>query len=122
MAKQDEQKIENVSDFFQKVMKEIKDIQTLTVKTVIGDLKHTADDNYQFDQNTQVDGIVSDINLLKGDAITKMSKSFAKDHPELREYHLQKEKEGHEIIRKNLEVIRDLAKTLFNLENKKFED
>jgi len=122
MADQITQQTNNVSDFFQKVMDEIKDIQTLTVKTVIGELKHTANDQYEFEQNSNVDGIISEINLLKGDTTTKMSKSFATNHPDLRAYHLQKEKEGQEIMRKNLEVIRDLAKTLFNLENKKFED
>ena len=57
-------------------------------------------------------GIVSEIKLVTGDVTTKMTENFMEGDNPLRDYHMVKESQGQEIIRKNVELLKTIASAL----------
>jgi hypothetical protein len=53
---------------------------------------------------------MSQIDLLQGDITTSFSPEFLQPpYDEIRKYHADREKQGHEIIEKNLQALKDLV-------------
>lgn len=103
--------------FIDKVSQKLKDLTTLTISTVIQDEKfeYSHNDNKIVEAktgNTQVDGMVSEIQLVDGDISTKMTRNFLDNHSDLKDFHQAKEEQGQEIVRKNIELIKTIATTL----------
>ena len=63
----------------------------------------------------------SQINLLTGDISTAMTEKFVSDYKELREYHMLRESQGHEISKRNIDVLKEIVKAIgiFNEEKNK---
>jgi hypothetical protein len=60
---------------------------------------------------------VSEVQLVSGDITTRVTPEFGKNNAQLMEYHLVKENQGQEIVRKNLQVVKEIGTTLVSLLN-----
>lgn len=102
----------------------LSELTRLEVNTLVG--------NYSFNQapdkknttlknDSTADRMCSQINLLTGDISTAMTEKFVSDYKELREYHMLRESQGHEIIKRNIDVLREIVKAIgiFNEEKNK---
>ena len=69
--------------------------------------------------DSTADRMSSQINLLTGDITTAMTDKFVTEYKELREYHTSREKEGHEIIEKNIKTLKDIVDAIVELTGKK---
>jgi hypothetical protein len=58
------------------------------------------------------DRMCSQINLITGDITTAMTEKFVTDYKELREFHLTREIQGHEIVHKNIETLKEILNAL----------
>ncbi len=108
--------------FFDRVMEKANDLATLTIHTIVGEfslspdqgtLKATADTNNSEEMFTRID-------LIDGDITTALNAKFMEDqYQEIRKLHMEREKNGKEIIQKNLETLEKIAETLVSIMNKK---
>jgi len=115
MADLEKSKTQKTS-FLNKIGNTLKDLETLTIRTIVGDLKYDSTKNkYVHEDGQNIDGIISEIHLAKGDIDTKMTEKFVSEYAVLREYHQLKEIKGQEIVRKNLELIKQIAETIISL-------
>lgn len=102
----------------------LSELTRLEVNTLVG--------NYSFNQapdkknttlknDSTADRMCSQINLLTGDISTAMTEKFVSDYKELREYHMLRESQGHEIIKRNIDVLKEIVKAIgiFNEEKNK---
>ena len=102
--------------FMTKMLEGLQELETLKIRTIVGELKYDAKkESYVHDEGQYVEGIISEIHLAKGDIDTRMTQKFAGEFDALREYHQTKEIQGQEIIRKNIELIQEIAKTIVEL-------
>lgn len=58
------------------------------------------------------DRMCSQINLVTGDITTAMTEKFVNEYRELRDFHLSRESQGHDIIRKNIETLKEILGAL----------
>ncbi len=94
----------------------LEKLETLKIRTIVGELKYDAKTkNYVHNDGQQVEAIISEIHLASGDIDTRMTEKFTGEYEALREYHQMKEIKGQEIVRKNLELIKEIAKTILSL-------
>jgi hypothetical protein len=85
----------------------------LEIKTYIGDMTYVeADKKASFTNNANVEGIHSTINLLQGDIRTEMSKNFHDNYQDLLKFHQTREKNGQEIIKNNIALVKELVETI----------
>lgn len=107
---------EQKNSFLVKIGNILKDLETLKIRTIVGELKYDATKKkYVHEDGQNVDAIISEIHLASGDIDTKMTERFTGDYEALREYHQMKEIKGQEIIKKNLELIKQIAQTILAL-------
>ncbi|MHC1775009.1 MAG: hypothetical protein AB9834_06290 [Lentimicrobium sp.] len=105
--------------FIQKAIRGLSQLTTLQVNTMVGDYKFIEDSKGKIDY-TRLDPTSTDqrmssvINLISGDISTAMTEKFATEYKDLRDYHLIREAQGHEIIRKNIEVLKEIARAISN--------
>ncbi len=105
-----------MKEFFEKVGSKLQDLSELKIRTLVGDITfNEKEDSFDFKNGQKVDGMISTINLVSGDIDTKLSPKFATEYELLREYHLIKENQGQEIMKKNMELLQSIAKTLITL-------
>ncbi|NOX46261.1 MAG: hypothetical protein GXO89_04710 [Chlorobi bacterium] len=115
IAKNKEQK----PSFMEKMLEGLEGLETLKIRTIVAELKYDATTkNYVHDDGQSVEGIISEIHLATGDIDTRMTEKFTGDYEALREYHQMKEEKGQEIIRKNIELIQEIVKTIIDLGDK----
>ncbi len=112
--------------FVEKAIKGLEKLTTLQVNTMVGDYRFInegetgKDPDYTKLNPTSTDQRMSSvINLISGDISTAMTEKFAVEYKELRDYHLIREAQGHEIIRKNIQVLKDIAEAISNSLSKK---
>ena len=104
------------STFMTKMLEGLEKLETLKIRTIVSELKYEAETNsYVHDDGQNVEGIISEIHLATGDINTRMTKKFTGEFDALREYHQTKEVKGQEIVRKNIELIQEIAKTILTL-------
>lgn len=99
----------------------LSELTRLEVNTLVGDFSFNQDQN---GKNTTIkndstgERMSSQINLITGDITTAMTEKFVVEYKELRDYHTAREEQGHEIIKKNIEVLKQILDTLIHLEEK----
>lgn len=108
------------NQFFDNTLKAIENVSELKVRTLVGEFDYKPVDGsnkyeIQFKSGANIEGMVSKINLVTGDIDTEISPKFATDYEQLREFHLAKETQSHEIIRKNMEALKEIAVTIADL-------
>ena len=102
----------------------LSELTRLEVNTLVGNYTFNQDANKK---NTTIknystaDRMCSQINLLTGDISTAMTEKFVADYKDLREYHQMRESQGHEIVKQNIEVLKEILKAIgiFNEEQNK---
>ena len=110
------------SIFFEKMGEALKNLETLRIRTIVGEIKYDAAKNdYVHKDGQNVEGMISEIHLASGDIDTKLTPKFLKEYDTLREYHQTKELKGQEIVENNLKLIREIANTILALGKEKPE-
>ena len=110
---------EQKPSFMEKMWQGLQDLETLKIRTIVAELKYDAKTkSYVHDDGQSVEGIISEIHLATGDIDTRMTEKFTGEFDALREYHQTKEVKGQEIIRKNIELIQEIVKTIIHLDKK----
>lgn len=105
----------NKKEFLTSVITGLSNLTRLEVNTMVG--------NYSFNQdangaNTTLktdstgERMCSQINLITGDISTAMTDKFVVDYKELRDFHQVRETQGHDIINKNIEVLKEILSAL----------
>ncbi|MBK6963277.1 MAG: hypothetical protein IPH20_04875 [Bacteroidales bacterium] len=119
-----------MSDFVKTAIEGLEKLTTLQVNTLVGNYKFINEkekqeggdvepDYTKLDPTSTDERMSSVINLISGDISTAMTDKFATEFKELRDYHLIREAQGQEIIRKNIQVLKDIAEAISNRLSKK---
>jgi hypothetical protein len=96
--------------FLKTVKDSIKNLKTLEIRTVIGNFKWDEAQKRIVYKDEEVKLIMTQIDLLEGDITTSFSEEFLRPpYDEIRKYHAEREKQGHEIIEGNLKALRELV-------------
>lgn len=99
----------------------LENLVTLEIVTAVGQIKFQASEqpsnpserlpDIDFSKDPKV--MLTKINLLQGDIRTVLDPAFVTgDYQSLRDFHLAREKEGHDIIQKNLAALKELYNTV----------
>lgn len=102
------------------LIKELKDalvdLKTLEIITVVGKVKAGDEDRKpELDFTADPKVAMTIVDLVDGDISTYFDEEFVTGRfTALRDYHAEKEKQGHEIIQGNLEAIKSLISTATN--------
>ncbi|MEI8047630.1 MAG: hypothetical protein WCI92_09645 [Bacteroidota bacterium] len=104
--------------FLEKAIAGLSNLTRLEVNTLVGSYSFNKTDNINTTINVESveDRMCSQINLITGDITTAMTEKFVVDYKELREYHTLREEQGHAIINKNIETLKQIIDTLRNFE------
>jgi hypothetical protein len=108
--------------FIQNAIDELSKLTRLEIHTLVGNYSFLQDDkgvNSVIKNDSTADRMSSQINLLTGDITTAMTDKFVTEYKELREYHTSREKEGHEIIEKNIKTLKEIVDAIVELTGKK---
>jgi hypothetical protein len=102
----------------------LSELTRLEVNTLVGNYAFNQDANKKnttIKNDSTADRMCSQINLLTGDISTAMTEKFVADYKDLREYHMMRESQGHEIVKRNIEVLKEILKAIgiFNEEQNK---
>lgn len=108
--------------FIDKAINELSKLTRLEIHTLVGNYSFVQDangENSVIKNDSTADRMSSQINLLSGDITTAMTDKFVSEYKELREYHTTREKQGHEIIEKNIQTLKSIVETIIELTDKK---
>jgi len=108
--------------FIDKAIEELSKLTRLEIHTLVGNytfVQNAGGENTVIKNDSTADRMSSQINLLTGDITTAMTDKFVTEYKELREYHTSREKEGHEIIEKNIKILKSIVETISDLTDKK---
>lgn len=105
--------------FFQQAIDQLNELKTLRVSTYIGafkpgtsiseaDMKSDQGQDKAFSSIDLEDSMLSKIDLLQGDMTTTMTKKF-EENEVLREYHIKREEQAHDIVNRNLQVLESVG-------------
>lgn len=117
---------------YQKIENAVKDLTTLKVVTAVGDVTISEKPEIDADGKTVTDAdgkpkhsrteqylnakaIISTIDLVDGDIETIMDGVFAGDNAaynKIRDEHMERIKSAHDIVGKNVEVLKELINTI----------
>lgn len=103
-----------IQEFLDNAKEGVKNLTTLEIKTIVGAIEFE-DDGSLKPPSGDLEGIVSQVQLVSGDITTRITPNFGKNNAQLMEYHLVKENQGQEIVRKNLQVVKEIGTTLVSL-------
>ncbi len=125
MGKQQETTAQKLDNFLSNIVQKIENITTLEIQTIVSEMevKETGTGDKKEitvvpKAGTSAEGMISRIKLVEGDIKTYISAQFAGgEYQTLREFHMLKESQGQEIIRKNIEVIKNIATTLVKMKD-----
>jgi hypothetical protein len=111
----------DINSFLDNAIAGLSNLTRLEVNTLVG--------NYTFnkkgDANTTIktdntgERMCSQINLVTGDITTAMTEKFVDEYKELREYHMIRENQGHEIVRRNIDVLRQILSAIVDFTQEK---
>ena len=101
-----------LKNLVEKIETAIEAAVTLKITTIVGDVDETLN-------ATAAKAMYTEIDLVQGDIISKIDKSFLTEETfkEMRTYHQAREAQAHEIVQKNIETLErwfELAKQLVN--------
>jgi len=93
--------------FLDKAIAGLSNLTRLEVNTLVGDyaFSKTGNTNTSIDVLSTKERMCSQINMISGDITTAMTEKFVTDYKELRDYHIMRENQGHDIVMKNIEVL-----------------
>lgn len=93
--------------FLDKAIAGLSNLTSLEVNTLVGtySFNKTGNMNTSIDVVSTKERMCSQINMISGDITTAMTEKFVSDYKELRDYHIIRENQGHEIVLKNIEVL-----------------
>ncbi len=116
------EKESGIEKLLKKITDKASELTTLEIITIVGspEFKKVGGDVKPVIQTgTDQKAIVTSINLIQGDITTQMSEEFVTgEYQSLREYHANREKEGFEIIDKNIKAIKSLVDLVFHIDGK----
>lgn len=96
-------------DILDKITDAAKDLTTLEIKTLMGELEILNNGKVQLKPNQDLQGITSHIDLVDGDITTHITKDFYDNYPELVQWHQSREAKGNEIIESNIRTVGSLV-------------
>ena len=110
--------------FFERVIDGFNELKTLRVSTYIGTVQPNTSltvEDLQDGQGQDVvlsklninDAMLSKVDMLTGDITTAMTNEF-RDNSALREYHSLREQQAHEIVKRNVEVLKSVGKMIID--------
>lgn len=110
--------------FFERVINGLDELKTLRVSTYIGtvqpntsltveDLQSGQGQDVAFSKLDINDTMLSKIDMLTGDITTAMTNEF-RDNNALREYHSLREQQAHDIVKRNVEVLKSVGKMILD--------
>ncbi|MDM8536289.1 hypothetical protein QUF70_06010 [Desulfobacterales bacterium HSG17] len=104
-------------DLKTKIKESIQNLTTLEIITAVGQVKHKSKGDTEENQNSLPDLdyehepkiILTKIDLLQGDIKTVYNEEFVTgNYQNLRDFHAEREKQGYEIIQKNINALERL--------------
>ena len=108
----------NMADLLNTLTNALEHLVTLEIITAVGQIKHSpgpggsmnpAHDLPDIDWDQEPKVMLTKINLIEGDIKTVLDPAFVtRDYHSIREFHLAREREGYEMIHKNLAAIKEL--------------
>lgn len=108
----------NLNDLITKIKDSLNNLVTLEIITAVGQVRfrpkagssqdtESGFPDLDYEKNPKV--ILTKINLLQGDIKTVFHEEFVTgDYQSLKDFHAAREKEGYEIVHKNIEAIKEL--------------
>lgn len=114
----------NTKTFLTSVITGLSNLTRLEVNTMVGNYTFNQDSNganTTLKSDSTGERMCSQINLITGDISTAMTDKFVVDYKELRDFHQIRETQGHEIVNKNIAVLKEILAALghFNTELEK---
>lgn len=116
----DEQENNALEELLEEIRKAIKETVTLKITTIVGDVQQGATDGPPTVANSKT--MYTQIDLIQGDIVSMIDKSFLDEFAAIREKHQSREEQAHEIVRKNIETLKELADYISDLMNKTSEE
>lgn len=109
------------NSFLEEAIAGLSNLTRLEVNTMVGNytFNKKGDTNITLKTDSTGDRMCSQINLVTGDITTAMTEKFVSDYKELREYHTTRENQGHEIVKKNIEVLRQILSAIVDFSSEK---
>jgi Asp-tRNA(Asn)/Glu-tRNA(Gln) amidotransferase B subunit len=97
----------DITTFLNNAIAQLSNLTRLEVNTLVGtyEFNQTGTVNTTIKNDSTDQRMCSQINLLTGDISTAMTDKFVSEYKELREYHMIRENQGHEIVKRNIEVL-----------------
>ncbi|NOY95353.1 MAG: hypothetical protein GXO81_03040 [Chlorobi bacterium] len=106
---------QDVKSFLGNAITHLAGLTRLDIHTLVGDYEFNKDKEgtpTTLKVDSTDERMCSQVNLITGDITTAMTNKFANEYKDLREYHLIRENQGHEIIKRNIEVLEKILETL----------
>ena len=102
------------NSFLKEALANLSNLTRLETNTLVGKYTFNEVDGIKTTIITESaeDRMCSQINLVTGDITTAMTEKFVTDYKELREFHLSREQQGHEIVSKNIETQKEILGAL----------
>ncbi len=107
-----------VKDLKDKIKESLENLVTLEIITAVGQVRFEPPDKNEDAEKTKYPDldfesdpkvILTKIDLLQGDIKTVYNEEFVTgNYQSLKEFHFEKEKQGHEIIKKNIAALEKL--------------
>ena len=104
----------NLEELGEKIKAGLSRLVTLEIVTLIGEIEKVPDQEIQESRwrakaGSAEKGILTQINFLQGDITTIIPESFySEEKKALREYHSEREKQGMDIVRRNIDALKEL--------------
>lgn len=96
----------------------LEKLKTLEIRTIVGNVEY--DQNNRVKEGTGAKVIVTQIDLLEGDIRTAFSEQFLEPpYDKIREYHAEREKQGHEIIASNIKALKEFIELIKKVSEQK---
>ena len=97
--------------FLSEIKDALNNLKTLEIVTAVGQVTRTENPRFidiDWDKDPKV--ALTKIDLLQGDITTVYDSEFVTgNYQSLKQFHADREKEGHEIIRKNIDAVKALG-------------
>jgi Asp-tRNA(Asn)/Glu-tRNA(Gln) amidotransferase B subunit len=100
--------------FLKEALASLSNLTRLETNTLVGKyaFHESAGVKTTIDAESSEDRMCSQINLVTGDITTAMTDKFVTEYKELRDFHLTRESQGHEIVKKNIETLKEILGAL----------
>jgi len=100
-------KVNDKVSFLDKAIAGLSNLTRLEVNTLVGEysFNKTGNTNTSIEVVSTKERMCSQINMISGDITTAMTEKFVTEYKELRDYHVMRENQGHDIVMKNIDVL-----------------